>query len=244
MNMPFGKHKGKPIEQLPTDYLEWIERQGGDFSARDVFDAAMCELKARRSMDEEFMEDFAEEETKKTASAGYQSPTYKCQLCRDTGRRGYIGANVFCSCEQGVYQELTYLRGEAFKTRANTAPPVCRHCKGTGISGQFVLPPQRFCVYCHTGATRLAEYWRSEAIAAQTKAAMGTPPNTGTVNPKSHTVKKAECKEVIAAGRKALAAKYHPDRAPSPDQRKDMEERMKQANVAADWLEACAENRP
>jgi exodeoxyribonuclease X len=23
MNMPFGKHKGEPLEDIPTDYLNW-----------------------------------------------------------------------------------------------------------------------------------------------------------------------------------------------------------------------------
>jgi len=24
MLMPFGKHRGEPIEDLPTDYIEWL----------------------------------------------------------------------------------------------------------------------------------------------------------------------------------------------------------------------------
>lgn len=24
MLMPFGKHKGEPVEDLPTDYIEWL----------------------------------------------------------------------------------------------------------------------------------------------------------------------------------------------------------------------------
>jgi exodeoxyribonuclease X len=24
MTMPFGKHKGEPVEDLPSDYIEWL----------------------------------------------------------------------------------------------------------------------------------------------------------------------------------------------------------------------------
>jgi len=27
MRMPFGKHKGEPVEDLPTDYIEWLLRE-------------------------------------------------------------------------------------------------------------------------------------------------------------------------------------------------------------------------
>lgn len=27
--MPFGKHKGKPLSEVPIDYLSWLHERGG-----------------------------------------------------------------------------------------------------------------------------------------------------------------------------------------------------------------------
>jgi exodeoxyribonuclease X len=32
MRMPFGKHKGKPMEDIPVDYFEWCLRELEDLS--------------------------------------------------------------------------------------------------------------------------------------------------------------------------------------------------------------------
>ena len=51
MRMPFGKHRGEPVEDLPTDYLEWCleNLDWGNRQARGVLREEMeSQLKARR----------------------------------------------------------------------------------------------------------------------------------------------------------------------------------------------------
>lgn len=49
IRMPFGKHKGEPIAQLPRDYLEWAVAK---MNAADVREACRRELEKRRQPDD------------------------------------------------------------------------------------------------------------------------------------------------------------------------------------------------
>ena len=51
--MPFGKHKGEPLTDIPRSYLEWIlEQEGGIMDNNDFMDAIEYELAVRdRSYD-------------------------------------------------------------------------------------------------------------------------------------------------------------------------------------------------
>lgn len=42
--LPFGKHRGKPLSQIPRDYLEWLRTADG--IATDLREAISIELKA------------------------------------------------------------------------------------------------------------------------------------------------------------------------------------------------------
>ena len=44
MKMPFGKHKGTDIEDLPTDYLKWLAENCDD---DDICEAADAEYRYR-----------------------------------------------------------------------------------------------------------------------------------------------------------------------------------------------------
>lgn len=46
MVMPFGKHQGKTIEELPTAYLTWMAENFGKDKA-DLVEAAEAELEYR-----------------------------------------------------------------------------------------------------------------------------------------------------------------------------------------------------
>jgi hypothetical protein len=43
--MPFGRHKGKPLSQVPADYLDWLRRNGEslDMDLRDAIDSHLGE---------------------------------------------------------------------------------------------------------------------------------------------------------------------------------------------------------
>lgn len=58
--------------------------------------------------------------------------------------------------------------------------------------------------------------------------------------PKSYGAKREAAKEIIAAGRKAVARKYHPD----TNKDAGASSRMAECNSAADWLEKATENLP
>lgn len=46
--IPFGKHKGKPIDKLPTDYLKWLISLGDDLDKWDVAEEIRQEFARRR----------------------------------------------------------------------------------------------------------------------------------------------------------------------------------------------------
>ena len=48
MIMPFGKHKGKTIEELPSSYLSWMVE---NFDEEHLLDAADAELRFRDKHD-------------------------------------------------------------------------------------------------------------------------------------------------------------------------------------------------
>lgn len=47
MKLPFGKHKGEDITDVPTQYLCWLEIQ--DFIRQDLREAVQFEIRRRRS---------------------------------------------------------------------------------------------------------------------------------------------------------------------------------------------------
>ena len=49
MDMPFGKHKGQPIEDLPSSYLRWLAESCDD---EDVAEAADTEYRWREDHQE------------------------------------------------------------------------------------------------------------------------------------------------------------------------------------------------
>lgn len=50
MKMPWGKHKGSYISELPTDYLRWLAERCED---EDICEAADEEYRLRRDHGEE-----------------------------------------------------------------------------------------------------------------------------------------------------------------------------------------------
>ena len=54
MKMPFGKFKGKDIEDLPSDYLKWV---AGNVDDEDICCAADEEYRYRTDMNEHFYKD-------------------------------------------------------------------------------------------------------------------------------------------------------------------------------------------
>jgi Putative quorum-sensing-regulated virulence factor len=48
MKMPWGKHAGKEIEDLPTDYLKWLAENCDD---EDICEAADEEYRYRKDHD-------------------------------------------------------------------------------------------------------------------------------------------------------------------------------------------------
>jgi uncharacterized protein (DUF3820 family) len=49
LEMPFGKHKGQHIEEVPTSYIRWLLDQ--DWVAEkfgDLFDASLIEIEFRK----------------------------------------------------------------------------------------------------------------------------------------------------------------------------------------------------
>ena len=45
MKMPFGKHKGKPLEEIPVDYLRWLYYEAD--IRDDLYEAVADELENR-----------------------------------------------------------------------------------------------------------------------------------------------------------------------------------------------------
>lgn len=60
-------------------------------------------------------------------------------------------------------------------------------------------------------------------------------PRPPPASPRARGVTRDGVGQVIAAGRRALAAKFHPDVNPDPEAL----ERMQEVNTCADWLEDC-----
>lgn len=47
--MPFGKHKGKPLEEVPLDYLDWALREYGMASqTRELLEAYRSGISVNR----------------------------------------------------------------------------------------------------------------------------------------------------------------------------------------------------
>jgi len=67
-----------------------------------------------------------------------------------------------------------------------------------------------------------------------------TPPNPPPVTPHFRGVNRARVTELISAGRRALACRYHPDVNKQPGAVIGMQE----VNAAADWLEKCRDTLP
>ena len=53
MKMPFGKHKGEEIEDIPSDYLKWVAENIDD---EEIYRAADEEYQWRKDNNEHFYE--------------------------------------------------------------------------------------------------------------------------------------------------------------------------------------------
>lgn len=63
--LPFGKHKGIKLRDLPTSYLEWMSRKLRDTDLHDWSVAAESELATRQDDNSDSLEEQANEFLKK-----------------------------------------------------------------------------------------------------------------------------------------------------------------------------------
>ncbi len=55
--MPFGKYKGRTIEQIPSSYLRWVEESMDEIDQPDIVANAMGEYAWRSDHGEHFEDD-------------------------------------------------------------------------------------------------------------------------------------------------------------------------------------------
>lgn len=234
MVIPFGKHKGKEIGTVPSDYLEWVLREkAGDYV--DGFLAAVQkELNRRKAEEASFRgwEASKEDEEPKPKNwwewqydwADERTPPYTNRPASDP------------------YGSATHSNTRSHSERAGQ----CTTCGGFGMyRGTYCS--------CTAGVTKRLESVQQllkqrEAEAARLNAevkelrrknassGLNGSPSASHVR-SGQEVNTSDCKEVIAAGRKALARKYHPDTGGDV-------KRMQALNSCADWLEKCADTLP
>jgi hypothetical protein len=76
---PFGKHKGKPLSEIPDDYFAWLRREGVDLNPwleEAVQEEIERRAKERRRGQSSFDEDEYYENGKRTRSNGDGSYSY------------------------------------------------------------------------------------------------------------------------------------------------------------------------
>lgn len=61
MQMPFGKHRGQALSDIPTDYLFWLSHQ--DFVREQLQQAIIAELEERKNAIPEDFPDFEPAQT-------------------------------------------------------------------------------------------------------------------------------------------------------------------------------------
>lgn len=265
--LPFGEHEGVQINRAPADYLEWVVRKeaGAAFlqHPEEFWDVIKKEIARRKGEEAEFMgtpnshdyrtsthstyEEFKDAgETDKPFSSNWEAPKYptgqssddakkaaksatdqtkknwdaggqfQCTKCNDSGLlpsstyMGMRGGEKFCECIAGVRRELQKRNQE---------------------KSDLQLQLER-----EKRATRDAEQ-RARAYQGRRDGYDSFRDMFGGGVPKAGGVRKAPCLAIVAAGRKALAAKFHPDNNKS----QNATELMARSNAAADWLEKCAE---
>jgi hypothetical protein len=49
MTVPFGKHKGAPVESIPTGYLEWLQTVAKRADLREAMEAGLSARHAERT---------------------------------------------------------------------------------------------------------------------------------------------------------------------------------------------------
>ena len=69
MEMKFGKHRGKQVDELPTDYLEWmlnkLEPTSGNFDNKPLLDECKRTIECREKHGDD---------AQNTGTDGFQEP--------------------------------------------------------------------------------------------------------------------------------------------------------------------------